>query len=88
MLDVRTELSRAVRAVLAASGVGDEVEAVVERSARPEFGDFSTPAPLRAARVLRRRPLEIAEELRGRLEALHLDFVAGWTVSPPGYVNC
>ncbi len=88
MLDVRTELSRAVRAVLTASGVGDEVEAVVERSARPEFGDFSTPAPLRAARVLRRRPLEIAEELRGRLEALHLEFVTGWSVSPPGYVNC
>jgi arginyl-tRNA synthetase len=88
MLDVRTELTRALRAALAASGVGDEVEAIVERSARPEFGDFSTPAPLRAARVLRRRPLEIAEELRAALEAQPLDFVAGWTVSPPGYVNC
>ena len=88
MLDVRTELIRAVRAVLTAAGVDDQVEAIVDRSARPEFGDFSTPAPLRAARVLRRRPIEIAEELRGRLEALHLPFVAGWTVSPPGYVNC
>jgi arginyl-tRNA synthetase len=88
MLDVRTELIRAVRAVLTASGVDDQVEAVVDRSARPEFGDFSTPAPLRAARVLRRRPIEIAEELRERLEGLHLPFVTGWTVSPPGYVNC
>ena len=88
MRDVRTELIRAVRAVLTASGVDDQVEAVVDRSARPEFGDFSTPAPLRAARVLRRRPIEIAEELRERLEALHLPFVADWTVSPPGYVNC
>src|ERR1035437_2656370 len=88
MLDVRTELIRAVRAVLTASGVDDQVEAVVDRSARPEFGDFSTPAPLRAARVLRRRPIEIAEELRERLEALHLPFVPGWAVSPPGDVNC
>src|ERR1019366_1092667 len=88
MLDVRTELIRAVRAVLTASGVDDQVEAVVDRSARPEFGDFSTPAPLRAARVLRRRPIEIAEELRERLEALPLPFVTGWAVSPPGYVNC
>src|ERR1035441_9520042 len=88
MLDVRTELIRAVRAVLTASGVDDQVEAIVDRSARPEFGDFSTPAPLRAARVLRRRPIEIAEELRERLEALHLPFVTGWAVSPPGYVNC
>ncbi len=88
MLDVRTELIRAVRAVLTAAGVDDQVEAIVDRSARPEFGDFSTPAPLRAARVLRRRPIEIAEELRGLLEGLHLPFVTAWTVSPPGYVNC
>jgi len=88
MLDVRTELIRALRAVLAESGVGDQVEAVFDRSARAEFGDFSTPAPLRAARVLRRRPIDIADELRAGLEALRLPFAAGWTVSPPGYVNC
>ena len=88
MLDVRTELSGALRSVLTDLGVADQVEATVDRSARPEFGDFSTPAPLRAARVLRRRPIEIAEELRGRLSALRLSWVAEWTVSPPGYVNC
>jgi arginyl-tRNA synthetase len=88
MLDVRTELIGALRGVLAESGIADQVEAAFDRSARADFGDFSSPAALRAARVLRRRPLDIAEELRSRLEALHLPFVAGWTVSPPGYVNC
>ncbi|MGO8685846.1 MAG: arginine--tRNA ligase [Candidatus Dormibacteria bacterium] len=88
MLDVRTELIRSLRGVLAGAGVGDQVEAAFDRSARAEFGDFSTPAPLRAARVLRRRPLDIAEELRAGLEALRLPFVAAWSVSPPGYVNC
>jgi arginyl-tRNA synthetase len=88
MLDVRTELIEALRGVLAGSGIGDQVEAVFERSARAEFGDFSTPAPLRAARALRRRPLDIAEEVRAGLDALRLPYVAGWTVSPPGYVNC
>ena len=88
MLDVRTELVHALRGVLVSSGAGDQVEAAFDRSARPEFGDFSSPAALRAARVLRRRPIDIAEELRAGLEALRLPFVAGWTVSPPGYVNC
>jgi arginyl-tRNA synthetase len=88
MLDVRSELTRALRSALDELGVGDEVEALVERSARPEFGDLSTPAPLRAARVLRRAPMDIARDLRDRLEALRLGFVTAWTVSPPGYVNC
>lgn len=64
-----------------------EVEAEVERSARPEFGDWSTAAPLRAARVLRKAPMQIAEELRSDLEALEVPLVAEWTVSAPGYVN-
>ena len=88
MLDVRTELAQAIRSALDAQGVGAEVEAVVEPSARPEFGDFSTPAPLRAAKVRRMAPIRIAEELRDALAARALPYVEEWTVSPPGYVNC
>jgi arginyl-tRNA synthetase len=87
MADVLGALTEAVRGALKEMGAGDEAEVVVEASARPEFGDFSTPAPLRAARVLRRPPMEIAEELRTTLEQAGLELVAGWTVSPPGYVN-
>src|SRR5207253_3890030 len=63
------------------------VDAVVEPSARTEFGDWSTPAAMQGARVLRRPPMEIAASLRDRLEAARLDLVREWTVSPPGYVN-
>jgi arginyl-tRNA synthetase len=87
MPDVHAELTRAVRAALDALGAGADVEAVVEPSARPEFGDWSTPAPLRAARVLRRSPMQIAEELRARLADTGAPYVREWTVSPPGYVN-
>src|SRR5207237_10586761 len=80
-------LIEAVRSALSELGAGADVEVVVERSARPEFGDWSTPAPLRAARVLRRAPMQIAEELRAGLEAAAIPLVAEWTVSPPGYVN-
>ncbi len=88
MLDVRTELIQAIRAILAEWGIETQVEALVEPSARPEFGDFSTPVPLRAARALRRPPMAIAGELRDRLEALRLPFSTAWSTSPPGYVNC
>jgi arginyl-tRNA synthetase len=85
MPDVQTQIARAVRAALDA--LGADVEAVVEPSGRPEFGDWSTPAPLRAARVLRRAPMQIAEELRARLDTMPVEHVREWTVSPPGYVN-
>ena len=87
MADTRTLLLHAVRSALDGSGVDPSFEVVVERSARPEFGDWSTPAPLGLARVLRRAPLAIAEELAVRLDAAHVPRVRAWTVTPPGYVN-
>ncbi len=77
----------AVREALDAAGVDPGFEVVVERSARPEFGDWSTPAPLGLARVLRRPPQAIAAELCAHLEAARVPRVRTWTVTPPGYVN-
>jgi arginyl-tRNA synthetase len=87
MADTRTLLVAAVRAALDAAGVDPSFEVVVERSARPEFGDWSTPAPLGLARVLRRVPAAIAAELCDHLDAAHVPLVRSWTVTPPGYVN-
>ena len=87
MPDVRTVLLGALRTALDAIGVHDEVPAVIDPSARPEFGDWSTPVALSSARVLRRSPMEIAGQLRDALEAMNLELVREWTVSPPGYVN-
>lgn len=86
MVDVRTDLSGAVAAGLAALGAGT-VEPVVERSARADFGDWSSPVALRAARELRRPPLEIAEALAEWLRHHGPPLVREWTVSRPGYVN-
>ena len=87
MADTRTLLIHAVRGALDAIGVDAGFEVVVERSARPEFGDWSTPAPLGLARVLRRAPAAIAAELRAQLESAGVPRVRAWTVTPPGYVN-
>ena len=68
-------------------GVDASFEVVVERSARPEFGDWSSPAALGLARILRRAPAAIAAELTESLEAARVSRVRAWTVTPPGYVN-
>ena len=86
MPDVRGDLTRAVRTALDALGCGPEVEVVVEPSARPEFGDWSTAVALRAARSLRRPPLAIAADLRDRLAAADVPWVREWTVTN-AYVN-
>jgi arginyl-tRNA synthetase len=87
MPDVRSVLLDALRAALQQIGLDGSVAVVLEPSARPEFGDWSTPAPLSGARVLRRNPMEIAAQLRDALAATPIDLVDEWTVSPPGYVN-
>jgi arginyl-tRNA synthetase len=87
MPDTRTLLIKAVRAALDAEGVDAGFEIVLERSARPEFGDWSTPAALGLARALRRAPAAIAAELCAGLNAAHVPLVRAWEVTPPGYVN-
>jgi arginyl-tRNA synthetase len=86
MSDTRSRLIDALRRSLDELGA-QAVEAVVEPSARPEFGDWSTPAALASARVLRRSPMQIARELQERLQAQSVTAVRQWTVTPPGYVN-
>jgi arginyl-tRNA synthetase len=87
MADTRMLLVEAVRRALDDLGVDAAFDVVVERSARPEFGDWSTPAPLGLARILRRAPAAIAADLAARLEAAPVPRVRAWTVTPPGYVN-
>ena len=77
-------LDGAVReALLSAYGV--EVDGVhVERPNDPGHGDFATNVALANARVLRRNPREIAENLVGALDA---EFVSEAGVAGPGFVN-
>jgi arginyl-tRNA synthetase len=87
MPDTRTLLIEAVRGALDAIGVDPGFEVVVERSARPEFGDWSTPAALGLARVLHRAPAAIAADLAAHLGAARVPRVRAWAVTPPGYIN-
>ena len=77
-------LAGAVReAVREAYGV--ELDSVhVERPNDPSHGDFATNVALANARVLKRNPRKVAENL---VEALDTPFVAKAEVAGPGFVN-
>jgi arginyl-tRNA synthetase len=74
------ELARAIR-----DRFGVEHTPVLEVPPRRELGDLATPAPMQLARVLKRNPRAIAEELKG---ALHLPAeVREVRVEGAGYLN-
>ncbi|HKM38674.1 MAG TPA: arginine--tRNA ligase [bacterium] len=54
---------------------------------QPEFGDLSTPLPLRLAKGLRRAPLKIAQEICTYLTAKKPVYIKEFVVTAPGYVN-
>ncbi len=64
---------------------GVELDGIhVERPNDPTHGDFATNVALANAKVLRRNPREVAENLVGALDA---PFVRGAEVAGPGFVN-
>ena len=58
---------------------------VVERARDPRHGDFATPVALSLARVLRRKPRDIAERLAERLS--EMSRIGRVEVAGPGFVN-
>lgn len=86
MADVRTLLTSRLAAVLTHMGASD-VPADVVRSPRLDIGDWSCAAPLRAAKVLRRAPMDIANEMVAQLAPDPDAGIARWEATPPGYVN-
>ncbi len=73
---------------LRAAGIEIEPgEVALERPPRPEYGDLSSNVALAVASRAGRTPRSIAEDLVGRLVALHLPHVETVEVAGPGFVN-
>lgn len=62
-------------------------EIPLETPPQPEFGDLSSPLPLKLAGTLRRPPLKIAEKMQGALQEDLPPFIEDITVTAPGYIN-
>ena len=52
-----------------------------------DFGDLSSPLSLKLARVLRRRPLDIANDLGEALKPLLPETIESINITAPGYIN-
>ena len=64
-----------------------DVEVTLEVPQSPEYGDLSTPYAFKAARVLGRRPLDLASDIRDHLLSLNIDYIADIRVEGGGYIN-
>jgi arginyl-tRNA synthetase len=81
-------LTSSLRGALVALGVDPVPERIpVERSNRPELGDWSSSVALAAAKASGRKPRQLADELVARMSADPPAYVAEMSVAGPGFVN-
>ncbi|MDE2900180.1 MAG: arginine--tRNA ligase, partial [Chloroflexota bacterium] len=58
---------------------------IVERPQNPDHGDFASSAPLKLARTMRMRPMDIAEAIA---QCVATDSeIATVEIAPPGFIN-
>ncbi|MGI8810149.1 MAG: arginine--tRNA ligase [Acidimicrobiales bacterium] len=85
---IQNILTSSLRGALVALGVDPVPERIpVERSNRPELGDWSSSVALAVAKSTGRKPRDLADELAARLGADPPAYVAEVTVAGPGFLN-
>ena len=81
-------LARTLRTALDEMGVPADFTPDFETPGNPEHGDVATNAAMQLARVLRRAPRQIADDVAARLrETLDPDRVSAVEVAGPGFLN-
>jgi arginyl-tRNA synthetase len=78
---IQEDVARAIKKILGTNDVPFNIPP------SRDFGDFSTAVCLSQAKVQKRAPMSIAEDLRAELEKVKLPFIREVTVTPPGYLN-
>ena len=81
-------LTSSLRGALVALGVDPLPARIpVERSNRPDLGDWSSSVALAAAKASGRKPRDLADEIAARLSSEPPPYVAAVSVAGPGFVN-
>jgi len=79
---IKTALGSALNAI----GAGTP-EITIEIPPDPKFGDLSCPVCMGLARVLKKNPRQIATDVRAKLDAGKIDWIARVEVAGSGYLN-
>jgi arginyl-tRNA synthetase len=90
-MTIRDDLTGIIRAAAETAMAAEAVpqvplpEIIIEKAARPEFGDYATNLPMRLARAARANPLDLAKTIAGRIETSGM--LATAEAAPPGFIN-
>ena len=83
-MNVKRLLTERLEAALAEAGA-DHAQAIVGPATRPEFGDYQANGAMAAAKRLKRKPRDLAQEL---IDAADLDGIAATCeVTGPGFIS-
>ncbi|MCX8053691.1 MAG: arginine--tRNA ligase, partial [Armatimonadetes bacterium] len=78
---IQDDVAKAIRKILRTNEVAFNIPP------KREFGDFSTAICLAQAKIQKRPPMQIAEELAEELRRVKLPYIKEILVTQPGYVN-
>ena len=84
MIEIKKSISKVIHAGLVRLEIKENV--IVEKSANPDFGDFSSNIAMALAKTLRKNPLEIAELIQSELK-IDKEIISESSVTPPGFLN-
>ncbi|MGI9610786.1 MAG: arginine--tRNA ligase, partial [Acidimicrobiia bacterium] len=85
---VRSTIVDAVHEALQRLGIDDVPSGVtVERPANPDHGDWSTNASLVCAKVAKKNPRQLGEELLAELQKANIAHVERLDIAGPGFIN-
>lgn len=78
---IQDDVAKVIRKILSVEEVPFNVPP------KREFGDFSTAVCLAQAKIQKRAPMVIAQEVLSKLKTARLPYIKDVTVTPPGYLN-
>jgi arginyl-tRNA synthetase len=81
--DIQKSLQEAIKK---AGYATPDVSLVLEKPRHKEHGDMATPVAMSLARTFKKKPIQIAEDIAGKL-SLSAGAVASVEVAKPGYIN-
>ena len=84
MIEIKKYISKVIHAGLVRLEIKENV--IVEKSANPDFGDFSSNIAMALAKTLRKNPLGIAELIQSELK-IDKEIISESSVTPPGFLN-
>ncbi len=87
---VRDQVRSTLAAALAAAQAEGALPAMpgeveVERTQKPEHGDYASSVALRLAGAVKRKPIDVAAEIASRVPSSEL--IGAVSVAPPGFIN-